>query len=267
MPEHTAKLLNFTKFNNTHVLLLCNPGWIGLKGSTGSCKQQVFFWFLLWGNSRTEMFIAPSALDNFLSVISHSASGPARPTAATPHRDEEHSNCVGEHLTPTCLSHRAHLFFYLLVWDCPVAVCYLKVPLCLMLISVIFVLYYSYTLCLWMLKFQRFETMDKMPWQSICPGVGQMVVALPIGFTLGEGWKSSPGAWNQQKAPKLLHWERLQKKWGQKVWSSATSTPRGFWPSCESIASPVEGDLLLLLQPSSAQGPRHSLSSNEILSC
>lgn len=101
--------------------------------------------------------------------------------------------------------------FFLFVWDCPAAVCYLKVPLCLMLISVVFVLYYSYTLCLWMLRFQRFETMDKMPRQSFCPGAGQMVAALPIGFTPGEEWKSSPGARNQQKAPELLHWECSRK--------------------------------------------------------
>lgn len=116
-----------------------------------------------------------------------------------------------------------------------------------------------------MLRFWWFERMDKNPWQSICPEVGQMVAALPTRFPRGEIWKSAPGAWNQQKSPSAaalrvfaekLRTESLKLCHIHSLWLLAL-------PWAHSIPSARGHDLHLLLQRQLCTKPKVSLPEQQ----
>lgn len=208
------------------------------------------------------MLVTPSALVNlWVSQITQDWDLTDRPQR---HHTKVRNTATAWGIPDSNLSQPRGPFFFS-VWDCPAAVCYVKVPFCLMLISVIFVLYYSFTLCLWMMRLLRFERMDVAPLAKHLPRSGTDGDSLSHRIHSGgkmEIWRwsmkstKSPPVATLRVFPEKLRTEGLKLCHIHSSWLLAL-------PWAHSTTSVQGHDLHPLLHHGSAQGPRLSLSSSE----
>lgn len=183
-----------------------------------------------------------------LSVLRHAACNIVNLNGPQPHHTELRYRATGWGNTwqqpGTAMG---PVFFFFFIWDCPETECDFAVPFCLMLISVIFVVYYSYTLCLQMLSFIVLKIWENrqhpLAEHRSREWDGWMVGALPTGLTLGGRMEICPRNMKLTKSPPAAALRMSDRKTEyQEIWSSAQrSTPHGFWHSCEPPTSPPRG--------------------------